>query len=235
MGANWLTSIKTASSQAVATKYMSREDSAVMAIVGAGHQSHFQLQAVSLVRKLKELRIADKDKDRADELGKWYSENVDGGVKVTTTTDSHQAANGADIVTTITTSFKPVLGARSISPGCHVNAMGSFIPEMQEIDCDIVQAAAKISTDVPSTTWKVAGDLIKPLEKGLIDENAITAPLGDIVAGKARGRDAAKEITLFESVGFSVLDISIACGVYEAAIARKIGTTVEIFGNSTGY
>jgi ornithine cyclodeaminase/alanine dehydrogenase-like protein (mu-crystallin family) len=113
--------------------------------------------------------------------------------------------------------------------------MGSFTPDMHEIDCDIVQAASKISTDVASTTWQVAGDLIKPLEKGLIDKSAITAELGDIVAGKAKGRDNDEEITIFESVGFSVLDIAIAIGIYEAARAKKIGVDIEVFGNSTGY
>jgi ornithine cyclodeaminase/alanine dehydrogenase-like protein (mu-crystallin family) len=235
MGANLLTSVKTASSQAVATKYMSRENSSVMAIVGAGHQARFQLEAVSYVRKLRELRIADIDKSRAENLAKWYLENIDRDVKVTVSADPDQASRGADIVTTITTSFKPVISAKSVSAGAHLNAMGSFTPDMQEIDCDIVQAAARISTDVASTTWQVAGDLIKPLEKGLIDKNAVTAEMGDIVAGKARGRNGDDEITVFESVGFSVLDIAIATGVYEAAKAKKIGADIEIFGNKTGY
>jgi ornithine cyclodeaminase len=214
---------------------MSRENSSIMAIIGAGHQSRFQIQAVSLVRKFKELRISDLDKARAENLAKWYAENIDGSVKIKTTQDAHQAAHGADVLTTITTSFKPVVSARSISPGTHINAMGSFTPDMHEIDCDIVQAAGKISTDVAGTTWQVAGDLVKPLEKGLIDKNAITAELGGIVSGKAKGRDSDEEITIFESVGFSVLDIAIAIGIYEAAKARKLGVDIEVFGNATGY
>ncbi len=234
MGANHLTSVKTASSQAVATKYMSRKDAETMAIVGAGHQASFQLQAVSLVRGLKELRIADVDLSRAEALGVWYREHVDSGVAVTATTDAHAAAFGADIVTTITTSFRPVLGGPSVSPGAHVNAMGSFTPDMQEIDCDLVRKAGRISTDVIDTTWRVAGDLIKPLEQGFIGKDAITAELGDIVAGKASGRDDDGEITLFESVGFSVLDIAMAIGVYEAAAEKGIGRAVDIYHNATG-
>lgn len=234
MGANHLTSIKTASSQAVATKYMSRKDASIMAIVGAGLQASFQLEAVSLVRKLKELRVADMDLERAKTLADWYKKNVDDSVQVKATSNASEAADGADIVTTITTSFKPVLDGDAVSAGVHVNAMGSFTPAMQEIGGSLVKKAAKISTDVVNTTWQVAGDLIKPLEMGLIGKDAITAEMGDIVAGKASGRDSDDEVTLFESVGFSVLDIAMAIGVYEAARAKKIGQAIDIFQNATG-
>lgn len=233
MGANHLTSIKTASSQSMAIKYMSRKNAEIMGIIGAGHQASFQLLGASLVRTLKEVRIADSNIGRAETLARWYEENISDKATVFATSQLSEAIRGADIVTTITTSFTPVIEADDIASGAHVNAMGSFNPQMQEIGGSVVQRAARIATDVAETTWRTAGDLIKAVEQGWIKENIRLAALGDIVAGKESGREKENEVTLFESVGFSVLDIALAIGVYEEAKEKKIGCNVNMFQNGT--
>lgn len=233
MGANYLTSIKTASSQSMAIKYMSRKNAEIMGIIGAGRQASFQLLGASLVRSLKEVRIADSDVERAKDLARWYKENINDKAKVLATSQASEATRGADIVTTITTSFTPVIEAQDIASGAHVNAMGSFTPQMQEIGGSVARMAARIATDVAETTWRTAGDLIKAAEDGWIKKDAKLTALGDIVAGKESGREKEDEMTLFESVGFSVLDVALAIGVYEEAMEKNIGRNVEMFQNNT--
>ncbi len=98
----------------------------------------------------------------------------------------------------------------------HINAMGSFTPDMQEIDARTIERCSKIVVDVAADAWAHAGDLIRPLEAGIIGRDAIYGTLGDIVSGALPGRSDPREITLFESIGFGVLDVALAIAAYEA-------------------
>ena len=227
MGANYITAMKTASSPAVASKYLSRERASVVAIIGAGFQSKFQLWALSYVRKLEEIRIFDKNLLNAQLLADWYLKNVDAAVNVNIVENTAEAIDGADIVTTITTSFKPVFFGK-VKAGTHINAMGSFLPEMQEIHEDTVGNADVIATDVPQDTWSVAGDLIKAEAKGKLSKDFCISAMGAIVSGNTPGRQSDDAVTLFESVGFSALDIAVAAYAYETALEKKIGTAINL-------
>lgn len=116
----------------------------------------------------------------------------------------------SDIVCTCTISLTPVFSASALRPGTHINAIGSYTPTMQEIDDETVTMAGKVFTEHVDGLWAAAGDILIPFNKGLISESKVTGELGDILTNTMRGRENDDEITLYESVGSCVLDISIA-------------------------
>ena len=99
---------------------------------------------------------------------------------------------------------------------------------MQEIHEDTVGNADVIATDVPQDTWSVAGDLIKAEAKGKLSKDFCISAMGAIVSGNTPGRQSDDAVTLFESVGFSALDIAVAAYAYETALEKKIGTAINL-------
>ena len=229
MAANILTALKTAASPAVATKYLARPGSCVAAVLGAGFQARYQVQGLNCVLDLKELHIHDRFPEAARKMAEWFTEEINPQVKVTVFEDADAAVETADVITTITTSFTPVLHGAALKPGAHVNAMGSWLPDMQEIDEQTVLRAAVLATDIPEDMWQVAGDILAPLRQGLISREHPVTRLSDIVAGKADGRRDNSQITIFESIGFSSLDIALAAAVYEEARQKGAGIEVPMF------
>jgi ornithine cyclodeaminase len=143
-------------------------------------------------------------------------------------TDAEACVDGADVVCTTTTSNVPVFDGRFLKPGCHVNAVGSFTPSMQEIDTTTVSRADKVVVDVARVAWEIAGDLLVPLSQGLIDREKIYAELGDVVSGARPGREREAEITLYESLGFAALDLAVAIAVYEKSLVLGLGIQLAL-------
>ena len=229
MGANLLTALKTAASPAVASKYLAKPRAGVVALLGAGFQARFQIQGLNCVLPLRELRVYDHFPQAAQALAQWFQNEINPQAKVTVYQDADQAVRGADVITTITTSYQPVLHGACLQAGAHVNAMGSWLPDMQEVDADTVLAAQILATDIPEDMWHVAGDILTPLKQGLISRDYPVTRLSDIVAGRATGRENEQQITMFESIGFSSLDIALAGAVYERSLANHIGQEVTMF------
>jgi ornithine cyclodeaminase len=219
---NYLTTLKTGASAAVATRYLAREDASVMAVIGAGELSKHVASCLSRVRRLKELRIYDRDPSKSEALADWLKDHVASTFEIMIAPDGEACVAAADIVATCTTSPVPVLKGGHVADGCHINAMGSFTPDMQEIDARTVERCSKIVVDVVADAWAHAGDLIRPLEAGIIGRDAVYGTLGGIVSGALPGRTDPREITLFESIGFGVLDVALAIAAYEACGRRRI-------------
>ena len=219
---NYLTTLKTGASAAVAARWLAREDASVMAVIGAGELAKHLVACVSRVRQLRELRIYDRDPSRCRALEQWLKDHVAPSFKTVVAASCEACIQAADIVTTCTTSPVPVLNGNHLADGCHVNAMGSFTPEMQEIDTRTIERCGKIVVDVVEDAWAYAGDLIRPLSEGNIGRDAIYGTLGGIVSGALPGRSDRREITLFESIGFGVLDVVLSIAAYEAIKAGAV-------------
>ncbi len=131
----------------------------------------------------------------------------------------------ADIVCTATTSSDPVFSAENVKPGVHLNGVGSFRPDMAEVPADVVQAA-KVVVDHRASSLAEAGDLIQPIEAGLITKDHIWAELGEIAAGERAGRESPDEITLFKSVGNAIQDVAVARYLASRAEELDVGTKV---------
>jgi ornithine cyclodeaminase len=220
-----LTAIRTGAGGGLAADLLARPDAKVVAVFGAGVQARTQLEAVCVVRQISEVRIFDRAplavEKFAQEIRQWPNPPavVVGGSR-------RAVVAGADIVITATTSDKPVFDGRYLSPGTHVTGIGSYTPQMQEVD-EVTVQRAKIVVDSLKACLAEAGDLLIPLEKNLISKLDLHGEIGAIVNGQLPGRESAEEITFFKSVGVAVQDAVAAAVALHNAEALGLGTLVE--------
>ncbi len=214
----YITNMRTGASGGVATKYLSRKNSKVMALIGAGAQAYTQLHHIMLTRKLKEVRIhARSEKSMIKfcrEMSKEYPK-----VTFLPEPDGKKACRGADIITTTTPARKPIIRKSWIDPGTHINGIGADAAGKQELETALTKSC-KIVID----EWQQAshsGEVNVPISRGKLKKKDIHAELGEIVAGKKKGRTADDEITLFDSTGLAVQDISTAYVVYHTLMKKQ--------------
>jgi ornithine cyclodeaminase len=137
------------------------------------------------------------------------------------------AISSADVICTATTSATPVFSSSDLQPGAHINAIGSFIPEMQEIDSLTVERSLVV-VDSRAAALAETGDLLIPIEEGRISEDHIHADLGEIVNGSKPGRTDEDQITLYKSVGIAVQDAAAAGLALRNAQELGIGRMIEL-------
>lgn len=222
MDGTYLTALRTGAGSGLATELLAREDASVVAVFGAGAQARTQLEAVRAVRPIREVRIVS----RTPESARRFAEEVK-GVDVRVMDDRGAAVRGAHIIIAATTSSAPVFDGREVELGTHINGVGSYTPEMQEIDATVIQRA-KIVVDQREAALEEAGDLIIPIQQSLISADDIYAELGEIVNGDKAGRTSEDEITFFKSVGNAAQDVVTARWVLRAAEAKGLGTLVAL-------
>lgn len=197
-----VTEVRTAAVSAVATKYLARPESSVLAIIGSGVQARSHLQALPLVRKFSEVRVWSPRhaQDFAREFG------------VIAAPSAEAAVRGADVVVTATMSQTPVLRGEWLSPGAHINAVGAPRPDWRELD-DRVLERASIYVDSRDAAARESGDVIAA---GI---DRIVGEIGEVAGGALRGRQSNDEVTLFKSLGLAVEDVATADLVYRKALA----------------
>ncbi len=224
MNASAITAIRTAAVSGVATDLLAREDAHNLAIVGAGVQARTHLDAMSRVRSIKRCRIASRTIAHArglvDEMGEGFPFTVEAVETVA------EALDGADVIVTATNSKEPVVRREWISPGVHLNVVGSSSPKAREVDT-ATMAAAALFVDRRESTLNEAGDYLFAANEGAIGADHIRAELGEILTGSRPGRTSADEITLFKSLGLAVEDLAAAAYLYKKANESKAGTWVE--------
>ena len=203
VNAEAVTAIRTAAVSAVATRLLAREDSSILAILGTGTQAKSHLEAIPLVRPIREIRTFSRS----------------GG----TARSAEEAVRGADIVVTATSAREPILRREWIAPGTHINAVGSSIPTTRELDTETV-ASASLFVDRRESTVVESGDYLFASQEGPI---TIQAEIGELLLGKAPGRKSNDEITLFKSLGLAVEDLASAAFLFEKARRLGTGTWVE--------
>ena len=230
IAANYLTALKTGSASAVATKYLAQQEADNLALIGCGFQARTQLSAILHVRKIADIRLYDAVRSNAEQFGAEI-QIANPRINVSVHDNPESCLKNAMIVCTMTTSETPVISAEYLSSGCHINAVGSFTRNMQEIDSATVARADKIVVDESQTAWENAGDLVKPLSEGLISKSVLHAELKDIVGGSKPGRESKSEITLYESLGFAALDLSAAIYVYEKFKKMEALKAIDLFLN----
>jgi len=216
-----LTALRTGAASGLATELLAVPQASVLAVIGAGVQARTQIAAVCAVRPIAEIRIFSLSgaEQMAEELRGQYH------ARIVVTRSASEALDGAQVVVAATNSKTPVVHLADLAPGVHINGIGSFTPEMQEIAADVVMAARVVVDHRPSA-WAEAGDLIIPRNQGLISENIVHAEIGEIAAGLKEGRHDPNEITFFKSVGNAVQDAALAERVIAAAAERGLGIEV---------
>jgi alanine dehydrogenase len=221
----YLTALRTGAASGAATDLLARHDTHIAAIFGAGAQGRTQLEAVCAVRHIQEAWVYDKEPERAAAYADEMSQRLSLPVKVAET--PAEAVHRADVICTATTSSSAVFEDADVKPGTHINAVGAYTPEMQEIPIETV-LRAKVVIDHREASLAEAGDLLIPLKQGLITEDHIYAELGEIAAGLKPGRASPEEITFFKSVGVAVQDVAAAGAVLEAARRLNLGSEVAL-------
>ena len=226
----YLTRLRTGAISGLATDILSRKDSKILALFGTGGQAVTQLEAVLTVRKIEEVRVFDIFQDRAKEFAKKMSEKFSKkfNVKIIAAESSDKAIENADIITTVTTSKKPVFDANKVKKNVHINGVGSYTPDMQEIPEDILVKANKIYVDTRDGAINESGDLITPIKKGLIKKEKINGELGEVINGQIKGRENDDEMTFFKTTGSAVLDLVAAQKIYEMAKTKGVGQMVDL-------
>ena len=227
----YLTRLRTGAISGLATEILSRKDSKIFALFGTGGQAITQLEAVLTVRKIELVKVYDLFYDRAEDFAKrmneLYSKKFN-GVKIIAVKNSDEAVEDADIITTVTTSKKPVFNAEKVKKNAHINGVGSYTPDMCEIPEEILVKANKIYVDTKDGAINESGDLIQPIKKGLIKVEKINGELGEVINGKIKGRENDEEMTFFETTGSAVLDLVAAQKIYELAKKNNIGQVIDL-------
>ena len=202
-----LTGLRTAAVSGLATRYLARRKAARLVIFGAGAQANTHLEAMNAVRDITNLCVVSRTAGPAVRL-------VDRArsVGIDARTAGPDAVAEADIVCTCTTSGEPVFAGGTLNDGAHVNAVGAYRPDAREVDDDTVRRA-RIVVELRAAALAEAGDLVVPLEAGLIQESSV-AELSEIVKGEPAPR-AEDEVTLFKSVGVAFEDLVVARAAFD--------------------
>lgn len=214
---------RTGAATAVAAKYLARPGSRVCTVCGSGNQGRIQLRALAQVLGLKHVLVWSRDADRARDFAERMSGEL--GVDVRPIADLETAVAQSDVVVTCTPAKSPFIRSEWINPGTFVAAVGADSPDKQELDADLL-ATSKVVADIRSQSATV-GEMHHAIRAGLASVDSIYGELGEIIAGKLRGRASDDEIIVFDSTGTALQDVAAAAAVYERAVEQNSGVKWE--------
>ncbi len=205
-----LTLWRTAAASALASSYLARDDAHRLLMVGAGSLAPYLIRAHAAVRPINEVIIWNRDTARAQALAGALDLP---GASVRASDDLEGAARGADLISCATMSSSPVIQGAWLSPGVHLDLVGGFTPDMRETD-DTAIEVARLFVDTREGALQEAGDIVQPLQSGLITEEDIAADFFELCRGTKAGRRHYNQITLFKSVGASIEDLAAAQHIF---------------------
>jgi ornithine cyclodeaminase/alanine dehydrogenase-like protein (mu-crystallin family) len=221
-----LTAIRTGAASGAATDLLARPNSAVAAIFGAGVQARTQLEAICTVRSIQTVWVYDCIPARAEAFIAEMAGKGPIPTDLRAATSPQQAVAEADVVCTATTSPTPVFADADLKPGVHINGVGSYTPEMQEVPAETV-ARALVVVSSREAALAEAGDLIQPIRHGIIQKEHIHAELGEIVLDRKHGRTHAEQVTFFKAMGVAVQDAVAARLALQNAETLGLGQQVN--------
>ena len=224
--ADYMGQLRTGAASGVATKYLSRRNSRVAAIIGSGGQARTQLEAIAAVRKLEVVRVYGRDPARREKFAAEMSARL--SLPVNAASSSSEAVQGADILCTATTTTNPIVSGADLSPGVHINAIGANHAHKRELDDEAVSSADVIVVDSVEQSRQESGDLIIAFRGDEICWTGVKR-LCEIVAGKAAGRTSDTEVTLFKSNGIASWDLAAAMRVFALAKEKKVGREIALW------
>lgn len=218
-----LTAMRTAAAGALGVTALARADASTIALLGAGVQGTWHLGALEATGRLGSVRIYDLEPARAQQLAGELTRSL--GLDARAVASAKEACDGADIVIAVTPSRVPIVDGTLVAPGAHVSAFGADEPGKVELAPELVRAA-KIVVDDRALAL-TDGALNVGALRGDFDGSVIHAELGEVLAGRAKGRERADEITVFAAVGLAWQDLVAAELCYRAALAADAGTWID--------
>ncbi|WP_300281798.1 ornithine cyclodeaminase family protein [Peptacetobacter sp.] len=224
----YITRVRTGAASGAAIDLLAKKDSKIGALIGTGGQAPAQLEAMLAARDFEEVRVYSRNKEKREK----FAEDMDAelksyGTKIIASQSSEEAISDADVIVLATTSQVPVIDGNLVKNGALISGVGSYMPNMHEIDEISIKRSSKIFCDSVDAVLEEAGCIITPLKKGIITKESLNKELGDVVSGKIPGRESDDEIIIFKSVGIGVQDVVTAKMIYDRAVEKNIGTNWE--------
>jgi ornithine cyclodeaminase/alanine dehydrogenase-like protein (mu-crystallin family) len=227
MDGGYLTALRTGAVSGAATDLMARPDSKTLVVIGAGKQAETQAAAIAAVRPIERIVNVGRSEERLARFTRSFATHwPDLSDRVETTTN-RGVVKDADVICTATTSKTPVFDDSELPDGVHINGVGSYAPDMQEIPSETV-VRSRVVVDSFDAAFSEAGDLIKPVDAGLVSPDRYRTELGHLVAGTAIGRQDPLEVTFFKSVGNAIQDVIVARQVVTRALERGLGQEFDL-------
>ena len=223
MDGTYLTDMRTGAAGGVAADRLARTDAAAVGMVGTGRQARTQLRAILEVREITTVKAID----RSDATCRQFRDDmaVEGcDIRIM---DSIEQVCDCDILITTTPVREPIVADDWISDGTHINAIGADAAGKEELDPGILKRSKIVIDDYAQASH--SGEINVPLKKGIISVDDIYGTLGEIVAGIKPGRKSDSEITVFDSTGLAIQDVSTANHVYQQAVKSGIGRRLKLF------
>jgi ornithine cyclodeaminase len=205
VSANYLTGIRTGAASAIATKWLARRDASVLGIIGTGGQSAYQLRATAAVRDLRRVHAWDPSADNLERFGAVVKSL---GLEYAPETERRAVAAAADILITVTPSQSALVEKDWVRPGTHISAMGADTKGKQELDPNLVAAAAVFFDEAAQAL--TIGECQHAFAAGLIREGDLRGSIGSVIAGTGDGRRSDDEMTLFDGTGVALQDLVVA-------------------------
>jgi alanine dehydrogenase len=221
IGAGRMGQVRTGAASGIGTKYMARENSSSVGIIGSGYQAQTQLEAVCAVRDIKDVKVFSRNPENRESFASTMSERL--GVNVVAVDSKEAAADGMDVLIAVTSSVEPVITGDMVEAGMHINAAGNNSWMKRELDTAAIVKTDLVATDDIDQAKIECGELMRAAETGRFAWDSLVR-LDRIVAGVRTARTSDDDITLFESQGVAFEDIAVCGRIYELALERGIGT-----------
>ena len=221
MDAQFLTTLRTGATSAVATRRLARQRPGVVGVIGSGREAYMQLEAMRVLGCVAAARVFSPTPRNRESFAAYFRDQL--GMDIVSVDDAEAAVDGADIVVAAVASSRPAVMGRWLRPGMHVNSVGTARPTLREIDEEVLRRSDIITVDTRSGVFNEAGDCV--VAKTWLRPDTANE-LSDLVCGRAPGRSSDQQITLFKSVGTAVQDISLAVKIYQNA--KKLGLGREL-------
>ncbi|NLS16601.1 ornithine cyclodeaminase family protein [Rhizobium sp. P40RR-XXII] len=220
VGGNLLTALRTAAASAISIKHLARKDAKILGMIGAGHQSTFQLRAALEQRAFEKILAWNPHPDMLSRLEEVAKEE---GLPFEAV-DRDQLGAEADVIISITSSFAPLLKASQVRAGMHLACMGTDTKGKQEVEAELIDAATVFTDEVEQAI--TIGETQHAIEKGLIRKEAIVE-IGAVINGTHPGRTSQDEVTLFDGTGVGLQDLAVASAAVELALAKGVAIEVD--------
>ena len=225
MDGRFITEARTAAVSAVSTKHLARGDASRLAIIGSGIQARSHLEAIGMVRTLRDVRVWSPTPDHRSAFVREMRPRVD--ASIVAAASARDAVDGADLVVLATASREPVVHSEWIAEGAHICAVGACRPDQREMDTELVRRG-RVFVDSREGALAEAGDLVIPLKAGAFADTHLRGELGEVALGTVAGRTSSDDVTIFKSLGMAVEDVAAAHLAYIKAAERGLGRGIVL-------
>ena len=218
-----ITAIRTAAASALATRILARKEAGSHGILGTGVQAASHLDAIQCVRDVQAVRVWGRDFEKAQSFAAQHATRLD--IDITAVADPAEAGS-CDILSVVTNSPEPVLSGNWLQPGAHVNLVGAHESHDREADTGAV-ARSRVYVDSVAGALSESGDILIPISEGAFTRDHIVDEIGNVLLGKAPGREDPYQITLYKSLGLFAQDLFASAVLLEKALETGKGRSVE--------